>query len=93
MTARAREVPSLLSLCADKLAAAAHGLTPEHLQGIGETLSTLLLSRIVAQQRLDFRIAKAFLGSGHPSIVAALGEIDLLAGMVAVSPTPCRPVG
>ena len=67
-------------------------LQPEHLVYVGERLSVLLLSKIVAKQRLDYSIAKSFIESGHPSIVDALNELDLLAGIPSIPQTACRPL-
>lgn len=83
--------PSLVSLCAEVLAANARALTPEALRFLGERLSALVLARIVARSALDYEVARTFLSSGHPAIVDALSELDLLAGITAVAPTPCRP--
>lgn len=83
----------MLSLCADVVARNAHGLTPQHLEALGEQLSSLLLLRIVALGRLDFHIARTFLDSRFEGIVEALQGLDLLAGLSAVAPTACRPTG
>lgn len=86
-----RSVPSLVSLTADVVARHAHSLRPEHLQFLGEYLSTLILSHVIANKKLDYYVAKTFLESGHETIVEALGELDLLAGISAVAPSACRP--
>lgn len=85
-------VPSLVELASDVVAAHAHMLLPEHLEHIGEKMTALLLFKIIRARRLDFTIAKTFLGCTFSSIQEALKDVDLLAGISAVPQTPCRPM-
>ena len=88
-------VPSLVSLAIDALARNPHVFLaqPGSLSALGERLASLLLLSIAKRGGLTYEICTAFSASGHASVVAAVGELDLLAGLGA---TPskyeaCRP--
>lgn len=84
-------MPSLLHLAAEAAAQRPHALTPAHLLALGEDLTALLLATVARRLRLDYYVAEAFLATGYPSVVEALQELDLAAGLTGVAPTACRP--
>ena len=71
----------LVFLAADLLAASPHLLTTADLLSIGETLTALLLHRILQQQRLTYSVAEVFLKTRFALIVDACKDLDLLAGI------------
>lgn len=75
------EVPSLVSLVLDKMAASPHELSVDALDAMDGALATALLKQIMLRQALNTSIALKFIQSRHADIADALSRLDLVAGV------------
>lgn len=75
------EVPSLVSLVLNKMAASPNELSVDALDAMDGALATALLKQIMLRQALNTSIAMKFIQSRHADLSDALSRLDLVAGV------------